>query len=177
MPKRSGFTLIELLIVVAIIGILAAIAIPNFLEAHTRAGVARIHADMRTQALCLEMYCVDYGVYPPSALPGATQLIMPPLARLVALTTPVAYMSAVPIDVFKTRAGQKLPDCQIAKQAFRYREDAGFTIVRGFWPLAPYRWELNTFGPDKDCDGGILVVQYDPTNGTISNGDISRAGP
>ncbi len=63
--KRCGaFTLIELLIVVAIIAILAAIAVPNFLEAQTRAKVARVKADMRTIATAIETYCIDYNSYP-----------------------------------------------------------------------------------------------------------------
>ena len=59
-----GFTLIELLIVVAIIAILAAIAVPNFLEAQTRSKVSRVKADMRTLATALEAYTVDFNRAP-----------------------------------------------------------------------------------------------------------------
>ena len=62
--RNSAFTLIELLIVVAIIAILAAIAVPNFLEAQTRAKVSRAKADMRTEATALETYNIDWGTYP-----------------------------------------------------------------------------------------------------------------
>jgi prepilin-type N-terminal cleavage/methylation domain-containing protein len=57
--KKRGFTLIELLIVVAIIGVLAGIAIPNFLGARTRARVARSVADMDAIGKGEELYFVD----------------------------------------------------------------------------------------------------------------------
>lgn len=63
--KRTGFTLIELLIVVAIIAILAAIAVPNFLEAQTRAKVSRGKMDMRAISTALESYKIDTNNYPP----------------------------------------------------------------------------------------------------------------
>jgi prepilin-type N-terminal cleavage/methylation domain-containing protein len=62
--ERVGFTLIELLIVVAIIAILAAIAIPNFLEAQTRAKISRAKADLRTLGVAVQAYRVDDNTWP-----------------------------------------------------------------------------------------------------------------
>ena len=66
MLKRDskGFTLIELLIVVAIIGIIAAIAIPNLLNAIDRGKQKRTMADMRSVGTAVESYAVDNNVYP-----------------------------------------------------------------------------------------------------------------
>jgi type II secretion system protein G len=88
--SRKGFTLIELLIVVAIIAILAAIAVPNFLEAQTRSKVSRVKSDIRSLITGLKSYIVDYNAYPYTeqiALRGATWGTG---EYLVALTSPVA---------------------------------------------------------------------------------------
>lgn len=63
MRKQKGFTLIELLIVVAIIGILAAIAIPNLINAMQRARQKRSMADMRTIGTALEARATDLNRY------------------------------------------------------------------------------------------------------------------
>jgi len=64
MKKQKGFTLIELLIVVAIIGIIAAIAIPNLLNAIDRGKQKRTMADMRSIGTAIESYAVDNNFYP-----------------------------------------------------------------------------------------------------------------
>src|SRR5690349_3216597 len=110
-----AFTLIELLIVVAIIAILAAIAVPNFLEAQTRAKVTRVKNDLRTVATALETYRLDNSGYPEYGVivtPPGTSIQDPAtvhgqdyfefLSRKpgLCITTPIAYLSAIPADIF-----------------------------------------------------------------------------
>jgi prepilin-type N-terminal cleavage/methylation domain-containing protein len=87
--RAPAFTLIELLCVVATIAILAAIAVPNFLEAQVRSKVARSIDDMHALAAALEAYWIDHRAYPPNltdwavARPGAAeQPAGPPLVLL-----------------------------------------------------------------------------------------------
>lgn len=65
--NRKGFTLIELMIVIAIIIILAAIAIPNYLKMTERAKKSRVASDFETLATALEAYRTDWGTYPVQA--------------------------------------------------------------------------------------------------------------
>ena len=87
MLKRDskGFTLIELLIVVAIIGIIAAIAIPNLLNAIDRGKQKRTMADLRSIGTSIEAYAVDNNVYPTAA----------DAATLAGAITPV-YIKSMP---------------------------------------------------------------------------------
>lgn len=128
MSKRlKGFTLIELLIVVAIIAILAAIAVPNFLEAQVRAKVSRVKADLRSLATGIESYYVDNNSYPAhnessanyganNFLPATTgassrniptfQIRQNPVTdQLMTLTTPVAFITTLFTDPFADSKG------------------------------------------------------------------------
>lgn len=72
--NQKGFTLIELMVVVAILGILAAIAIPKFNESTAKANTARIQADLRTLDSALVQYQVDNGTYATGATPTLSDL-------------------------------------------------------------------------------------------------------
>ena len=62
--RKLAFTLIELLMVIAIIAVLAAIAIPNLLEAQTRARIGRVQSDLRTISTAAHVYRLDNGTPP-----------------------------------------------------------------------------------------------------------------
>lgn len=210
---RNAFTLIELLIVVAIIAILAAIAVPNFLEAQVRAKVSRVKSDIRTVATAVESYRVDNNRYPPTPFvgPGADVLRVVPTR----LSTPVAYVSSANfldpfigpnIGDFETIDGDAdddgRPDIRV------YSFDASVGDPEGADPIAGKRfyyqsyddarrsffgtatgdelldeigaWEMASLGPNqfRDLDFDVnpigVLLPYDPTNGTISPGDIIR---
>ena len=182
--RRPGFTLIELLIVVAIIAILAAIAVPNFLEAQTRSKVARVRADMRTLAGALETYSVDNNAYPPHLRPDGSEVPYPD--RYTYLTTPVAHITSIPArDPFfvstETTAGS-------GADWFSYTNLSNFPDTHALRPVAPlHRWLLRSRGPDTVSEpnsvrNAFLTLglaagpswPYDPTNGTVSRGDLSR---
>ena len=202
--KKRGFTLIELLIVVAIIAILAAIAVPNFLEAQVRSKVSRVRGDQRTMATGLEAYYIDNNAYPAWTTdssksinnmgnPGAGNADDIHTFRVWdsadydfhTMTTPISYITSYFADPFADTKGA----------CFGYYAD-----MNG--------WILISFGPDTDegvtspagpgdLDPDVETVynsafsqpsytlqagdgssteafNYDPTNGTVSPGDLFR---
>ena len=210
---KKAFTLIELLIVVAIIAILAAIAVPNFLAAQVRSKVSRVKSDMRSISVAMESYAVDNNRYAIPADALGQMIPNPKLATTVSpfetktpilLTTPIAYMSSIPIDPFvDARKSVEPPNYHcITRGYIDIRQEFGSSVNWNlYWflffqetigkpaPSSLAYW-FQSFGPDKIHDANVPHVGpslgphvhgngaiYDPTNGTISSGDIHYFGP
>ena len=187
--KRHGFTLIELLIVVAIIGILAAIAVPNFLNAQSRAKISRVESDLRSLATVLAMYKLDNNAPPNDMLPGH-----PWAAAYAQLTTPTAYMAAILPDVFQADdVLQGSVGHRIGGAAGPLTYDYGTDKFHNYdgnpdhgWYKAwrNSTWKIGSCGPDKKYlnanfpvagAGWLSGHYYNPSNGLISPGDIYRS--
>jgi type IV pilus assembly protein PilA len=82
MRNRKGFTLIELLIVVVIIGILAAIALPKFGQTRERAYESAMQSDLRNFQTAAEMFYNDNYNYPTGLGTGATEVAFTPSAAV-----------------------------------------------------------------------------------------------
>jgi type II secretion system protein G len=207
MRGHKGFTLIELLIVVAIIAILAAIAIPNFLAAQVRSKVSRAKAESQSLATALEAYYIDNNVYP---APDETEAAVPQTAWEGttgegnndgciprSLTTPVSFITSLFRDPFKVNG----------RGLYEYGGGApnspgGLTpLTSRVYPAWPGSgWIVTSYGPDAIDGytgnplreesawtdtvylGGAMRLEasphtYDPTNGTTSGGDVWRRGP
>jgi len=207
--EGGGFTLIELLIVVAIIAILAMIAVPNFLEAQTRAKVSRVRSDVRSLSVAEEAYFVDWNSYT-NRDPGDSWSLMKGWRQL---TTPVAYIANIPMDPFgearyRGGTGKRLeamyelgtgavgvgssgpPDnpgkgfpsntWEIGSCGPDHRDDTLDTSNYG--PGHQWTWNENSYpwvdipANDPNAVAEALTLLYDPTNGTVSAGNILRFG-
>ncbi|MDX2174869.1 MAG: type II secretion system protein [Candidatus Sumerlaeia bacterium] len=193
MQEQRAFTLIELLVVVSVLAILAAIALPNFLEAQTRAKASRVLADFSALRTAAEAYHVDQNRYPRmtwgadpyfDAYTGYDRVDEPIWGTMgYWITTPTAYITKFDIlDPF-TRG----KDIRFDAILYTYHDLRTIRYVEQFnqydVPSREYvEQELGEYfflslGPDGDSGSRgafAFFLPYDPTNGSASEGNIIR---
>ncbi|MBN2326614.1 MAG: prepilin-type N-terminal cleavage/methylation domain-containing protein [Candidatus Omnitrophica bacterium] len=198
MRTKDGFTLIELLIVVAIIGILAAIAVPNFINAQTRAKVAKVLSDMRAMGQAQEMYRVDWGTYTENHHDSDVPLH----AGLYRLTSPTSYIGSLPEDPFYNNPFAASDDWGRTQKHYTFGTEPDWDVKwdRGGNASGPAtRWLVASAGPSFSDDSNPVFeypgaqhtiwdtndrfsapgysttfryMRYQPSNGLTSLGDI-----
>lgn len=193
-PRTShGFTLIELLVVIAIILILIAIALPNFLEAQTRAKLVRVEADMRTIATAVESYYIDRRVYPYISLASLEYTHLTDGFRL--LTSPIPYLQSLPLDPFfllpneQGILGTTGPNYKfnsttpIPYPGLTRSHNVDAYMIYSFGPdfddgssFGSHIWPFTQVEDPCDYPSSSNLTSYSPTNGTRSLGDVFRFG-
>ena len=194
--------MIELLIVIAIITVITAIAVPNLISANVKAKVKGIKSEMGSIAIALEDYRMDEGNYPidpehtgsgdnPDVIAGPGDFDDPTdaigLGKLVfpdGASNPV-YLYRIPGDPFNNGGEEEWNGTSGAHNNHYcyFTADASGAASSS---EAKY-WALVSYGPDKDLDVANYsdardaydngTDLYDPDSGITSNGDIVIIGP
>lgn len=199
---KRGFTLVELLIVVAILSLLAAIAVPNYRDAMIKSRVVKVKMDLRTLGGALQTYRIDRSMYPRKG----TEMMFFADYLLPDLTTPVAYLNSFDVrDPFgpiveyveksfgDDRGGVEAQPVAlpVLKNSYTYTPYINFAYLHGKSLLQKEAFALASMGPDQ-MDSFIVDFPfpeffrppgdsvrdsiYNPSNGVISTGDLGFFG-
>lgn len=188
--EAGAFTLIELLAVVAVLGVLTALALNAAMGAKIRSEVARVHVEFGQLAAALETYRFDHGEWPRQD--GVNRPLTPPprfVDDMRELTTPVAYCAVLPegpwhgrnlhlknspLDGYRRerifrRSGNRAGDDWTRAPDYRWARGNGF-YLHGFPPGAG--WTLGSYGPAQI----VTNRYYNPSNGIVSLGGVFLVG-
>ncbi len=127
--NTDGFTLIELLIVVAIIGIISAIAIPLYNNTQRTARIAAVQSDLRTLAGQVELFAVHCGDVPQNSRTWTSAVAVPsgPTTCTNAVNRSVRWISVVVTDANGASAGPFLAELPVPPTGWTYVYTPGAT--------------------------------------------------
>ena len=153
-PNRAGFTLVEIMIVVAIIALLAAIAVPNFLRSRKRSQATRILEDLRILDHSIDQYAIDTS---------KSSGFAPAFADLQNYMKTDTVLYATGTDLFGDSYGPFVVDSlpQVPANAFNTLSDVADTT---FW--APY---IPATGGTTTVDPAVLAAATAALNTAQAN--------
>ncbi len=148
---ERGFTLVELMVVVAIIALLAAIVIPNYVHARAQAAVSQSEANIKQIATSLELYYADMQAYPAGGPVNVTPALFGAAAN--------SYLSSTPTNA-------------LGRQEYSYSAVAGAGGQPSYILSDPGKYDPSTLAslPQKGGAGlcgaaGCTTINYDPQDG------------
>ncbi|MEA1964405.1 MAG: hypothetical protein U9O41_04660 [Candidatus Aerophobetes bacterium] len=198
MRKVKGFLLVEVLTIVAIIGIIAGIVIPNIMSANMRAKIKGVEADMASIAIALENYRADYGTYPlqpesagydPDEIGKEDEIFGE--AEVVGLGKLIfpfdesepTYLNRVSGDIFNdegmeewatSEPGQGKHNNHYCYFTGKAESGGGRANTESTDTKADY-WALVSYGPDKDLDIASYTDAWKAVDPNASGYDPSKA--
>jgi prepilin-type N-terminal cleavage/methylation domain-containing protein len=185
----AAFTLVELLVVIGIISILAAIAMPNYQEALTRSKTAKFMGDCKAVETALETYNADYNFYPAedyypvgSNMEESDMESTYPAIGFVprALTTPIGYIGKVPMDPFRNRNPSYNPSQFPERRPCNYSNDMVNTQQNPTSPDAYYVSQVygmlqgETSRDNRQMSAAIWMINSPGPDGDRDHGWNSR---
>lgn len=199
MKRDPAFTLVELLIVVAIIGILSAIAVPNYRDALTRTRISQVKVELRNLGFALQNYRMDHSFFPRKQ----SNLKFFAIYLFPELTSPIPYLGNAKVkdpfgpvieyeehELSAVDNNDRFNVAGLVRNSYTYTPYVNFAKLQGNPVLLREGFLVSSVGPDQ-MDSYIVDFPfpkfyrwgtnvndsvYDPSNGMYSIGDIGFFG-
>jgi general secretion pathway protein G len=151
--RELGFTLVELMVVVAIIALLAAIIIPNYVHARAQAAVSESEANLKQIATSLELYYGDNQAYPPTGGGQVNPALFGGATNPYMTSTPTNALGRQPYAYLNVPAAAGKPDSYTVTDAGPYDPTTLGSLPKGA-------------GSGALCSSaGCTEILYDPQDG------------